>query len=502
MYSYKEIAFPANIEKNTRFFAIAGFSPNGPVNTPFVLREGVDPLQVLGDCRLAESVMAAIKEGITPLILRLNGSHGECTIIHDELGIPVLRFKTVEATDECNNIEIHLFPTHLIVEGLRKEFVYYFADFKSLDELAMEIKHDLYYAEGEVEVEVLNQAPLQNLCLAERYVRIDDADDGYHTINNYDETDDEAKLNLQLQALKECFVDEYEEGQYDSISELDAFLIDTLLFTDIPYEKAPEELINVLGFFAKQRTNEQGFFCSIVLGSEQFGGNRTDEEDEEVDLFSDSIQLLLNKSAHLLEDAKNREHIEVVVGVQNSVSAQRECMPCAISYAVMRFNTKSIYESATNVTLPNTEYTFNQELMKDEVALLTSSGYNCIVSSIRKGYVPYSARNLYPHNTLYSKPHYLRSIYHDASRISKFFTPLIGEPISTNKITTTLTNIKAFISSLLQESPIYQDISMEVIDYTYETITISLGFKLYGEVEVVKTSFKYDPTGEVTVLWQ
>lgn len=85
------------------------------------------------------------KYGITPLILRLNGSHGECVVNHDELNTPAFRFKTLEATDESNNIAIHLFPTYMIIKGINTSYSYLFADYKGVDDLAFAIKQDLYF---------------------------------------------------------------------------------------------------------------------------------------------------------------------------------------------------------------------------------------------------------------------------------------------------------------------------------------------------------------------
>ncbi|MEK1829067.1 hypothetical protein AAAC51_07910 [Priestia megaterium] len=170
MFTYNQLIFPSHMEKNTRFLVLAGFSLSGPSGTPFIMREETDPIDVLGNCRLADNARMAMDEGITPLILRLNGAHGKCVVTHETLGLPVLEFTTLDATDESNHIDIHVFPTHLIVKGLSSDITYLFSDYNSLDALVSAIKRDLYFGAGEVDVEVVNEAPLAGLCLEEKYV--------------------------------------------------------------------------------------------------------------------------------------------------------------------------------------------------------------------------------------------------------------------------------------------------------------------------------------------
>ena len=59
MYTYNQLIFPSHMEKNTRFLVLAGFSLNGPVGTPFIIRDNIEPSYILGDCRLTENVRMA-----------------------------------------------------------------------------------------------------------------------------------------------------------------------------------------------------------------------------------------------------------------------------------------------------------------------------------------------------------------------------------------------------------------------------------------------------------
>ncbi|WP_377262795.1 hypothetical protein [Priestia sp. YIM B13551] len=487
------------MEKNTRFLVLAGFSLSGPVGTPFILRGDTDPIEVLGISRLAENVELARQYGITPLVLRLNGSHGECVVNHDELNLPALQFKTLDATDDCNNIDIHLLPTHLIVKGLTGDITYYFADYKGIDALATAIKRDLYFGKGEVDVEVLNQVPLTNLCLAERYVGFQGADDGFNLVSNHNETDSDDKLQAQIQLLRDSFIDTEGEGVYFT-GELSGFQIDTLVFTDIPYEKAPADLAYILGGFATAKTEEQSIFCSVVLCSDLFAETRYTDEGE--DTYSAQIQSLLNIAPNSIEETSFLEHVEVVVGVQDAIYAKQITMPCAANYAFMRYALPDFYTSATNKALLSMNTLQSRELKQNEVANLSSSGYICIVPSIRKGFVPFLSKNFYPQNAFHAKPHYLRSVHYDVGRMAGFFNQYIGEPFNYTLFQSILTQVNSFKDQLLEGHPLYQNITIEVLDYTDTQFTLSIAFQLYGEVEVVRTSFEYVPSSEVNISWQ
>lgn len=498
MFTYNQLILPSHTEKNTRFLALAGFSTSGPVGVPFLLREGTDPIDVLGQSRLTENVRMAQRYGITPLILRLNGSHGECLIKHEESGADILLFKTIDATDEANNITIHLFPTHLVVEGIWSSQSYLFADYNSLDELVAAIKRELYYGESEVDVEVLNQLPLAGLALNERHVTFNGADDGFNHISNHDDSDTAEKVELQLELLRNMLLEE-EGNQTMYGGELGSFLIDTLLFTDIPFEKAPTALTEIFGTFGKSKTDEQKIFCSIVLGSDSFSEDRFDEEGE--DMYLAQIDRLLAAGTEARNLAHLTRNLEVVIGSQEPSNGRYTSMPCAATYACMRYKLPGFHHSGTNKPLLYVNTLLSKELRKDEVANLSGSGYICIVPSIKKGFVPFSAKNISPYHTLHSKPHYLRNIHYDVNRIAGFFNQYIGEPVSNAVLGTILSQVTNFVNDLKVNHPIYNDISIEVLDYDQTTLYVAVSFVLYGEVERVSTAFEYVSASEVSVQW-
>ncbi|MEK1829066.1 hypothetical protein AAAC51_07905 [Priestia megaterium] len=125
------------------------------------------------------------------------------------------------------------------------------------------------------------------------------ADDGYNYVSNHDETDSAEKIASQLQLLRDSFIDVDEAGFYFQ-GELSNFEVDTLIFTDIAYEKAPVDLAYILGGFAAAKTEEQSVFCSIVLCSDYFSTDRYDEEG--LDLYNSQITNLLSLAPNTIQE--------------------------------------------------------------------------------------------------------------------------------------------------------------------------------------------------------
>lgn len=496
MFTYNQLLFPSHSEKNTRFLAIAGFSNSGPAKVPFVLKEGVDPAAVLGSGLLAENVKKAIRYGITPLVYRMNGKHAECVLVHEERGTDFLRFTSINATDEVNNLQLHVFPTHLVINGLSQDKTYYFGDFQRTDDLVRRIQEDLQFNGGEVEVQVIQSLPLTGICLTEKHIPFTGGDNEYNLISQSDESDSSAKRTEQLAALKECLLEEA-DGEFYHTSELDPYHVDTFLFTDVPYDEAETELAEIVGRFARSKTREQAIFCSAVLGTSAFRTTRYGAEGE--DRYAEEIQRLMDKAA-TDRSQDYWKHIEVIVGSENVASPDIEALSCAGDYAFMRYRLPSYHMSATNKEIKHIGTLFNEELQKDEVAKLITSGYICIVPSIRRGFVPYASKNLLSSDTLQNSPHVLRSVHFDAYRVAGFFGEYLGAYISDTTFQAIYGRAQTFVEQLKENHPLYRDIELAILDYNEEKVTVSLSFGIYGEVENVFSSFVYTPSGEVSFL--
>lgn len=581
MYKRNQIEFPSYLDINTRFFVIAGFTLNGPVGTPFSIKSDIDPESVIGNSKMLEDYYKVKESGVNPLILRMNGSHGEATLTHEELGIEALNLKTIEAKDQCNEILIHLLPQHMVIKGLSVESNYFYADYADMHELAAAINIDFHYSGGEVEAKVINNVALDGFCLEENFVAIEGADDGFNYVNGlgsnleedveeenfeeedfeqrhlselldnngmyernqfkttvlndldvyqveenaipetpedmehdggddsdgfeeiiYEEVDTEdgqrSRVDVQLELLAETFL-EKEGERYYMTSVLTGLKIDTILFTDIPYEFAHKEISQILGLYALQKTSEQKLFCSVVLGTDKFKEKRFDGGIK--DVYPKQIDELIDVSPATLRQADYLKHLEVVVGQEANAFDSNGTITCAPSYAAMRYNLP-INESASNKVIKSIETLYSDELYKNEVANLSSNGYICIVTSIRKGFVPYSSKNCFVENTLHSKPHFLRSIYNDLRKVSMVFDSYIGSFLSVTVIQTILSEIDGLVELFVKDNSFYQYVSVEVVDFGPEFIKIAMVFDFYGEVERVRTTFSYEPASEAVIEWE
>lgn len=476
---------------------IAGFSLKGPAQTPFMIRDNVDVRDVLGECRMADDYIVAKEHGVTPLLFRMNGSHGEVILYHEKEGIPVLLFRTIDAHDEVNQIHIRVCPTHFIIYGLNSEHMYFFADYKNVDELSMAIKRDLYLGSGELDVSVLQNTTLADICLTEKDLYISGGDDGYNHMSFTHEELFEEKIDAQTSLIKESIVADDGVG-YVFSGELANFTIDTFVFSDIPYEYMTEELLKVFGYFAETKTSNQSVFCSVVLGSEMFSSNRYDELGS--DTYKEQLSQLIQKSPHKINLGNSSKHIEVVVGTRDSVDINRSFMSCASTYASMRYALKDRSHSATNKVLTMNAL-YSKELQKDDVANLTSNGYICIVPSIKNGFTPFSSRNIYPLKSIQQKPHYLRSVYADVQTLIQAFSRYIGQPFHFLLLQQVMSEINKKAEELLEIRSIYRNVRVDVGDFSRESISISIIFEMYGEVEAIRTSLSYSSSGEVNVSW-
>lgn len=493
MFSYSQLRFPSHTEKNTRFLVIAGFSFAGPSGRPFVIREDVDPVNVLGQSRMAEDVKKARTYGINPMVMRLNGEHGECIVRHATEGRDFLRFTTIDATDEANNIEVRCFPTHLVIRGLQSNKAYYFADYPRADALVRHIQEDLYLGGGEVSCELIEAMSMEGICIEEAHIPMTGADDGYNAMVTEGQESPEQKIANQAALFREAFIEGEGEGMVH-FGELNPFQVDTLLLSDIPYEEAPEELIEMIGTYAYTKTREQALFCSVVMASHAFTEGRFDSEGN--DLFLSQIERLTEKNLSRSE-AAYMQHIEVVVGATDSNNLRQPYDLSASDYAFMRYRQADLAESGTNKKLEHVNTLYSAELQKDEVANLIGSGYICIVPSIRRGAVAAKSQNLYPHYTLAQSPHVMRSVHYDTYRIAGFFADYLGSIINDATFQQIYGRAQTFVAQLKDKHKLYRDVELAILDYSEKEVVVSLQFYVYGEIESVRSSFAYTPSGEV-----
>lgn len=477
MFKQNDIRLPSTIEQQDKYFVIAGFAHNGPVNVPFIIKDDVHPLQVLGDCHLTDAYISVREQGVNPLVLRLNGKHGITEVKKD--GETVFLIKTVQAHDSVNNIRIRMEKDYMSVVGYDTDRSYFYNEYKSVTALCEAINSDARYGLGEITAQAV-QGGLSPVGLVATPYELfpEDGSSESNMVPRLDGLDSSITLDAGLERLKEYLLDEG-TNSYSHTGELMSFTVDTILLPDFPYDVKPE-VAELIGKYALSKTEEQGAFCSAVLG-----------------VMNEDVTKLIeigNKG----KTADYYAHVEVVIGREEGTGEQKE-IAIAPRYAATRY-LLPIDNSATNKEIPHIRNLFSS-FYKEDVARLSASGYTCIVPSIRKGYVAFKSVSFIENQKLISsRPHYNRASRFYADYLVSNFDSMIGDPISRLKLTTIEHDIRERVDKL-KHVPIFKEVAYELEISGPDTIRIPILFAFYGEIETVQSTATYDTNRKAVVAW-
>lgn len=487
MYSLTDIRVASTIPQQSRYLLLVGFALNGPARTPFTLKDETNPYEILGDCLLADAYVEARLQGVEPLILRLNGNHATQTIkVNNE---PVFTLESVQGNQGANDVIIHVFPTHLSIKGITTDRTYLFSEYPTTDRLVDAINFDAIYGLGEVRGNAVQSLfPTKDLTDTEYQLFLEGGREDSHLVVR-NERLSEVVLDERMRLLEETLLESYGDD-YASNAEFSPFNIDTVILTDFAHELYPKA-IEVLGKFCASKTLEQPLFCSGLIGSYLLNGE---------DNVTESVASLVEKGnkGHAHEYYK---HVEVVLGMQRPYENEDKKIPVVTGFGAMRYLLPTHF-AATNKKIPTILNLFAR-IRKEDVALLTSNGYTCIVPSIRKGYVAYKSTSFIENQQLVSsKPHYVRPMYDAISFLLNDLDLLIGSNISRlqmNKVTN-LFNEK--IRDLVEKKEVFKEITYEVNFKSQDTIGVSLVFIPHGEVSSVQSNVLYDTARKAVVTWR
>lgn len=490
MYKLSDINLPSTIAKQESYFVLVGFTYNGPVNTPFTIKDSADPYKVLGNSTLADSYVSAKQAGANPLVLRLNGSHATQEI-KDKNGTVLFSLRSVEATDSCNEIVVHLFPDHITIKGLYGDRTYLFSENRTVNELEHSLNLDTRYGLGEVLLESVEPMALTSSITDKPYqLYLENGNDGDDLVPSYDKIHSEIFYQEQLRLLTEALLEE-DDTEYSHTGELIPYNIDSIVLCDIPHEKCPEA-ITVLSKFCESKTTEQSSFCSGLIGSFYFADREADN--------SEGIQDLVAKGNKGRTESYYI-HGEVVVGTQFAHIREEEFMPVVASYAAMRY-LSPVHIASTNKEI-STISTLLSSFRKEDVAMLTSNGYTCIVPSIRKGHVAFKSVNFIENQRLISsRPHYSRSIYHYTTYILSELDSMVGSTLNRLQTARIDTVMNEKIREIVEDLKIYKSIEYDIRVSNYDSIHLNMSFLPYGELESVQSTVIYDSDRRTVVSWR
>lgn len=471
---------------------LVGTALDGPSFTPFTIYDSVDPLKVLGASPLAYAYNAAVRAGISRiLVYRINGVHATATV-KDDSGNRLFSLRSVSASDIYNDIHVMLYPDHLYVEGTDGDTRSYFFDkYPTVDDLVYGINRDAYYGLIEFDAEVINQyAPMANAVGSETNVAFSDGDSESHLIYQRDPSSasytapsvsgipgivgvsDLLKAKLQSALFGDDQDDIANRTPYGDLAILEYGVI-TLV--DMFHDDDPE-FTEMLGSFCLNKTTELGSGCIGVIGTKNIYSTQ-DPHQRALDLVSLTASL---------DDMEAYKYVQVIVGHTTFPESNGDSVSCAYTFGAMQallsYNTMMSNKQMYGIGK------LNFLLTKEDVALLSSNGYTCIVPSIRRGFVPYYSVS-YSKDTASAsgRPHNIRISQHISSAIEKEVDSLIGNVYTSTSIKNAIGGATSIMDDLQKQIVIRDyDISYSLSD-SNTSLDIEVSFTPVSEVTSISS---------------
>lgn len=276
---------------------IVGTALDGPSGVPFQLYPDKDPYQVLGNSPLADAYVAAIRAGTNNVMAyRINGVHATA-ILKNRDGKQLIKFESVSASDNYNDIQMVAYPDHLYIVNTDSTIrTYFFDKYPTVRELAYGINRDAFYGLVEFNAEVIDEYyPLANLVDNPTDVMFEGGLAEEQLITNRDPaSESEVNPTSVVPTLKDriastLFGEEEDILERQPNTEIGMINYGVIVLCDIYHEDDPE-ITEMLGSFCMNKTSETGYGCIGVIGTQPIykGDFSTDidleTEDEDFDV--------------------------------------------------------------------------------------------------------------------------------------------------------------------------------------------------------------------------
>jgi hypothetical protein len=469
---------------------LVGTALDGPAFTPFTLYENISPYDALGFSPLAHAYNAARRAGSTRIIAyRINGVHATA-IVKDVNGNELFSLKSVSASNAYNGIHVMLYPDHLFITNTDgNTYSYFFDKYPTVNDLVYGINRDAYYGLLEFNAELINQyAPMMNAVNTQTNIIFTNGDTESNLIRQRDPSSASyawdmsgvqgvsdinvlLKNKLQLALFGEDPDDVVARLPYGDLAILNFGVI---VLADI-FHDDDAEFTEMLGSFCLNKTNDFEAGCVGVIGTNNVYGTG-DVHQKALDLVSLTTSLT---------DTEAYKYVHVIVG-HTTFPESSESISCAYTFGAMQvllsYNTIMSNKQMYGIGK------LNFQLDKEDVALLSSNGYTCIVPSIRRGFVPY-------YSTSYSKdklsptarPHNIRISQHITSAISQEVDSLIGSEYTTLSVSTAIDKAKSILADMQTQSVIRDyDIAYSLSD-SNTSLDIEVSFTPVSEVTAISS---------------
>lgn len=500
---------------------ILGTALDGPARVPFQITSPEDYFSLLGRAPLTNAYNQARLSGATDIILyRLNGTHATGLATYDEVDpvtsdvteIDVLRFTSVSASDIYNDIMISFSGTEASVYSSDGSLrVYKYIEYKDAYSFAAALNRDAEYGLIEFKAEAL-VPEFKMSRFGETLFTVlfsggsSEADLITDRLNN-DITAVPELISRVKQALFGDIVTDQEV--YEPSGELGYINFQVITVADLYHEDDPE-LAKIIGNFCLNKATGHTLGCLGVIGVRPiYDITEAKVKAKAAELLTLAPSKLKSpglpgedySESVLIEQIDYTSHVQIVTGQTQLTSIFSGDTPQPVSLAYIYAATQAInpyYVSMTNKTLTGISRP-SYEFKKKDLEDLSANGYISIVSSIRRGYVPYYSTTAVgtKNESRFCNPHHIRIVHYITKLMIDSLDDFIGlnnNPLSRGAIAT---KARGVMESLLAEGSI-RDYDLEFESPSRTDIRVKVYFTPFSEVKAISTIISL-PFGEGVV---
>lgn len=460
---------------------ILGPAEDGPSRMPIVINSDLDPIDVFGRSPLADAYTAVRSTGAKQIVAyRINGSHANATIrhVHSTGGLDIIRLISTSANNQYNKILVKVYPDYIYIDereigGSTRS--YFFETYPTAHDVAYAINRDAFYGLISFTAETLEDDFLMSeVVTGETIVYFSGGESEEEFLLERSEDNDPSYLvrNMKARLIEDLFgPDPDDQANYSPNSSLGLLPFSVILVAGVYHDDDPE-ITKMLNSFSMSKTRLMDSGCLGVIGTKPVFNTEN---------IADKVNALIS-----LSTAEDMPYVQVVVG-DAYYNSRMNRVSTAYGYA----GVQSFHPYYTIMT--NKEITgfgrLNYQISKEDIDLLSSNGYTCIVPSIRRGFVPYLAStHMKDKKSPMSKPHCIRISQYVSRRLSEEYDYLIGSVSDF----TTRKEIVATAEEILQkmvESDIIRSFTVRCeFSPGNREATIDVSLTPYSEITVVNTS--------------
>lgn len=479
-----------------RKVAVVGAMHDGPVGVPFVLRHGIEPVELLGECPAAYQATSIMEAGVPQediILFRVNGVSQAIDLFDMNSGNDVLRIRPIGLATRDKEIQVHVQPGGLLIQEDEEFRTYVFEDYANVRELATRMNRDADSGLSSVEVVVLKEGLIEEMNFG-------------RGVYSFYLLEEEERLLFDESQERDDFLMRYmeafnrhtgEDSEHGRLLDVPA---EAFVFSDLRAEEA-----YLLNDFMEMRSKE---YASVAFYHVEPLPGKTVYEN----LGMDEDGNFLGDDGNILDQDPWAER---ELALSRLVNAQKPSHACFAVYGhaehlgeritlegatAARYVLSEADEDMTNKEIGG----FDQliyDLRKEELAQLYGSGYICIVPSVRRRAVPYRSQffRTYESMNIHRSPRLWRLGNTIGRWMAEMLADQIGEPTSLD------VGAKQVLledgMKRLQDEGIINEYVVEVSRPTFEEIRCRADIRLPGTVEFITVERSIEYSQQEVFRW-